>query len=255
MKGGNKMKKDNKAIIITSIISGVILIIALLALSVLNPASSQKNSVTVQGLAEVQVEPDLMGIYFNIQTTGNTSSKAKDENNEIYNNLVSELSIDGFDQSRLKTQSFNVYPNYVWEDDERIENGYQASHSLKLELSSDEFNKVTEVIDAGVDSGSGISYINYELSQESQSEYKAQALELASKDAKVKAEAVASGFNKKVGKLVSVQVNDFGYYPWVAYSGGYEDGAVASVAKESVAEFNPSEQSVNARVSATYKLR
>lgn len=257
------MKKDNKAIIVTSIIAGVILIIAILALTTLgsmNPYS--KDSVTVQGSASVEATPNLIGIYFNIETSGETSSEAKDANNEIYGDLIFQLAVNGFGKDELQTQSFNIYPDYTWNNGVRKENGYKATHSLKLELSSEDFDMISEVIDAGVDSGAGISYINFELSQELQSQYKAEALGLASKDAKIKAEAVAEGFDKRVGKLVSVSVSDYGYYPYNLYTarsvvmggGAYTDEDIA-LAKESVANITPSEQTVSASVSATYKLR
>ena len=202
--------------------------------------------------------PDLITVYFNIETSGDTSSEAKDANSEISEKLIIELAKNGFDRSDLKTQGFNVYPDYIWEDRTRKENGYKASHSLKFELSSKDFDKVGDVIDSGVDSGAGISYINFELSQELQNQYKAQALELASKDARIKAEAVASGFGKKVGRLVSVQVSDFGYYPWAVYarSDGAEGGANEVTAlKEAAVNIEPGEKEISARVSAVFKIR
>ena len=54
------MKKQNNAIIVTSIIAGVVLIIALVALSIFsNAVPNSKNSVTVQGTSSVKVSPDL----------------------------------------------------------------------------------------------------------------------------------------------------------------------------------------------------
>ncbi len=258
------MKKDNKAIVITSIIAGVILIIALIALSTIssiNPYS--KDTVTVEGIANIEATPDLIGIYFTIETKGDTSAEAKNAEQEIFDKLVTQLALEGFDRSELKTQYFNVYPNSYWDSNLRkqVEDGYKATHSLKLELSTEEFDKVEEVVNAGVNSGAGIGYINFELSQELQSQYKAQALELASKDAKVKAEAVVSGFDKKLGRLVSVQVSDFGYYPWNIYTtkasgdGGISYAEDAAYAQEAVANIVPSEQDISARVSATYKIR
>jgi hypothetical protein len=253
------MKKENNAIVITSIISGVILLIALIALGTLNSLSPySRNTVTVEGVANVEATPDLIGVYFNIETKGNTSANAKTEGEEIFDKLVSNLAIEGFDRSELKTQYYNIYPNVYWENGKQKEDGHIASHSLKLELNSDEFDMIGEVIDAGVYSGAGISYINFELSQELQSQYKADALELASKDAKIKAEAVASGFNKNVGRLVSVQVSDFGYYPWNIYTAKASSGASsedAALARETTMNLVPSEQDISATVSATYRIR
>ncbi len=250
------MKKDNKAIIITSIISGVVLLIALIAMVSFGSVSST-NKITVEGISSIDATPDLMTTYFRIETQNETSVEAKDANNEILNKLVNELSKLGFERSELQTQSFNIYPNYEWKNNKQTQNGYKATHSLKLELSSERFDKISEVIDAGADSGAGISYINFELTQELQNQYKAQALELASKDAQTKADAVASGFGKRAGKLVSVQVSEFGYYPWNVYTSrdegvGYGEDAV--LAKQAVAEISPSEQEISARVSATFKI-
>lgn len=252
------MKKENNAIVVTSIISGVILIIAILALTTFSSSVNSGNSVTVQGIANVKATPDLLTIYFSIETLGDTASEASDANNVILTKLENAIVAQGFEKSDLKTQSFNVYPNTYWDGTKTKTEGYKATHSLKIELSSEQFDKISEVVDAGVDSGAGISYINFELTQESQNAYKAQALELASKDAKIKAEAVALGFNKNVGRLISVQVNDFGYYPWNLYTAKSEGGVSAddvASARETAMNLTPSEQDISATISATYKIR
>lgn len=250
------MKKISNSIIITSIIVGAFLIICLVAIIKFAPMSSS-NKITVEGVAQVTAQPDLIGVYFNVETQGETYSEAKDLNNEIYDFLVSKLLIQGFEKTELKTQSFNIYPNYEWDGKKQTQNGYKAMHSLKLELSSEEFDKVGGVIDAGVDSGAGINYINFELSQELQNQYKAEALKFASEDARIKAEAVAEGLNKRVGKLISVSVSEFGYYPWGIYlrdEGENFGAAEAQVAKDSVTEIQPDDKEINARVSAVFKI-
>lgn len=249
------MRNKNSSIIITGIICAVVLIMFLIIFfSVRSSVSSSQNTVNVEGFSTISVAPDLLTVYFNAETEGETASEARDKNSKITNALITSLVLLGFDEKEIFTENFNIYPNYEWKNNQRIENGYKATHSLKIEISSEESNRLGDIIDAGVNSGANINYINFELSQDLQNEYKAQAIELAAKDARVKAEAVASGFGKSVGKLVSVQVSDFNYYPWRAYSGGeiMEDQAVI---KEAVADIQPSERDVNARIYATYKLR
>lgn len=249
------MKHENNAIIITSIISGVILVIAIAAFFIFSSVSSAKESITVEGIAEIKAVPDLITVYYNIDTKGNTSSEAENAEDAIFKKLISEIEKIGFSKEDLKTQSLNIYPDYSWDGRKQTEKGYRAVHSLKLELSEEQFDKISEAIDAGVNAGAGINYINFELTQESQNKYKAQALELASKDAQIKADAVASGFGKKAGKLISVQVNEYGYYPWNVYTakGGMvsEDNAMA---QEAATNISPSEQEISARVSATFAI-
>lgn len=249
------MKKTNNAIAMTAIISGVILIAVLVIVFSFRPWSSNMgNTVNVQGYATIEAMPDLVTVYFSVETKADTATEAKNNNSEIMEDVLTALMLEGFDRDEIVTENFNVYPNYVWDDDGRTEEGYIATHSVKVEMSAEDFDKVGDVVDAGVDAGANINYINFELSVEKQNQYKAEAMNLAAKDAKIKAESVAQGFDKNVGKLVSISVSDFGYYPWNIYSArGYAEDAV--LAKEAVTSINPGEQEVSATVSAVYKIK
>jgi hypothetical protein len=245
--------KIDKSITITVIIVAAVLLAVNMFLGSINP---QTDTVNVQGVSKIKVVPDLMTINFNIETTGADSKTAKDANSKILNNLIEALMLQGFEREEIQTQNFNVYPDYEYSSEgKRTELGYRATHSVSIELPIDDSDKSGAVIDAGVNAGAGVSYINFELTQESQSKYKAQAMKLAAIDARTKAEAVAEGFDKRVGDLVSTSVNDFGYYPWNVYSsaGSYEKDAVAL---ESVrTNIQPTEQEISASVTAVYKLK
>ncbi len=253
------MKKQNNAIVVTSIIAGVVLIIALVALSIFsNAVPNSKNSVTVQGTSSVKANPDLVSVYFNVEANGTTASEAKTGVDNIYNSLHDTLIALGFSESEIQTQNYNVYPNSYWDSTTQRQktDGYKATQTVTLEFPTNETGKLSSVIDAGVNSGAGISYINFELSPELQNQYKAQALEAASKDARTKAESVASGFNKNVGKLLLVQVDNYYYYPVNVYT-AKASGATAedvSSAQQAVSNITPSEQDVTATVSATFRL-
>jgi uncharacterized protein YggE len=252
----------NNAIIITVIISVLILVLAITALFVFRPQGyTSGKTVTVQGVSNIKAMPDLVTVYFNIETKGDTSANATEANNKIYDDLIEGMIIAGFEEDDVKTQSFNVYPNTYWDekDGRSKSDGYIANHYLKVELSSDEMSEVSSVIDAGVTAGAGISTINFELTQESQNEYKAQALRQASGDAMIKADAIASGVGKEVGELVSIQTSDFGYYPWNVYtatsSGGMYREEDAIMAKEAATSIQPGEQDISASITATFKLK
>jgi hypothetical protein len=251
----------NNAIAVTAIISGVILLIAILALVTIKPVSSG-NTVTVQGISEIKAMPDLITVYFSIETKGETSAEATENNSAIMEDLTNALIKEGFAKGDIKTESFNVYPNVYWDGTKQKEDGFKASHSVKIELSIDELDKLGKVVDAGVNAGAGISYINFELTQEAQNKYKAEALGLAAEDAQVKADSVAAGFGKSAGKLVSVQVSDFGYYPWNVYTAKSYDSVAGSSSEEDVAmarqvavNIAPSEQEITASISATFRIK
>jgi uncharacterized protein YggE len=248
------MKKENTPIVVTSIIAGVILVIALAALLILgNQGPSNENTMNVQGTSTVRVLPDRVSVYFNVQTNGTTTAEANDANTVIYNRLYAALISDGFNESQIGTQSFNVYPNTIYDSSSGRSKteGFTATHMVKVEFPANETNRLSSVVDNGINAGAGVSSVDFELSQGLQNQYKAQAIELASQDAETKAEALAKGFGKNVGDLVSVSVDSYNYMPWVAYSAGT---VASSEVMSAVKSIQPTEQDVTASVTAIYKL-
>src|SRR3989339_116043 len=132
------------------------------------------------------------------------------------------------EKNNIVTENYNIYPNYEWDKNgKQIDKGFKATHSIRVEIDSEDSDKLGSIIDAG-----------------------------ANADAGIKAEAVAEGFNKEVGDLISTSVNDFGYYPWNVYStrgmGVAEDYALAKVEATNI---QPGEKEVTASVSATFELK
>ncbi len=252
------MKKGNNSIVITSIIAGTIIVLALLTLLVFIPMfSTATNTITVEGTSTIKAMPDLVAVYFNIQTNGTTSSAANDANTAIYNQLKSSLISLGFNDSQIGTDSYSIYPNTVYDNTGKSSsNGYIAVHSVKLEFSANDTSQLSSVIDAGANVGAGVSTIDFELSPALQSQYKVQALQAASQDAKIKADAVATGFGKTAGVLVSVSVNDFNYAPGVIYNSA--SGASPMLANAGAIQVAtnlvPTTQDVTADVNAVYRL-
>jgi len=238
-----------KGIKITLIIAATILIIALIAVYAVFQLNST-NTVNVNGQATIKAVPDLITVYFDIQTKGATAKEAEDKNSEISSKLSENLVNIGFNQEDLKTQSFSVTPNYVWINNKQSQEGYIAVHSMKIQLTIDKLSQLGSVIDSGINSGSSISYINFELSPEKQNTYKAEALKLATDDARIKAEAIAEGLGKNLGRIVSVSDSSFNYYPWPVYS-----AESSKDARETTANIQPSEQDISSQVSVIYKLR
>ncbi len=237
---------------VTWIIAGLIVVLAAVALIVflsLRPGTT----VTTSGNSVVKADPDLVTVYFNVETNGSTAKEAKDKNSEIVDNTITELLKKSIERKDIVTENFNIYPEYDWSNRKQEIIGYRATHSIKVQLSSTKMEKAGDVIDAGVDTGALISYINFELSQAKQNELKAEALKLATQDARIKAESMASGLGKNIGSVVSIVDSSFGYNPWPIYRNDMM-AVGASEAKSAVTNIQPGQQEVNAQVSVTYKL-
>ena len=242
-----KMEKSVQTNLI--IVAGVV-ILALILINSLNP--SYENTISVAGVSSVKAMPDIVGVYFSVDTQGTTANEAGDKNSKIVKNLTDSLIALGFEEGDIQTQSYNIYPEYDYRTGTGKITGYKATHSLKVEISANESEKIGDVIDSGVDAGAGIGYINFELSQENQNKYKAEAMKLAALDATSKARGVAEGLGKKLGSLVSVSIDDYNYIPWLARDFA---GVPAAEAKAAATNIVPSEQEISARVTAVFKIR
>jgi len=242
------MKTDN-SVKITGMIVGAVLIVALLAFYGFSKTVSGE-SVSSNGIASVEVVPDLVSVYFSVETKGDNSKEAKDANAVIVDDVVTALIKEGFVRDDIVTENFNVYEDWIWNDGERTSNGYKATHSIKVKLDSD--GEVGDVIDAGVDAGANLGYINFELSRELENQYKVEALKLAAQDARIKAAAIAEGLGAELGDVISTSSSDFDYNPWMAYS---NDGMTSVSGAKVETEIQVGERTISGRVSVTYELK
>lgn len=236
---------DNKTILIG-------LVIAIIVIAGFIYVSTTSATVSAQGNSNLKATPDKVSINLVIEARNKTAQGAKDMHDKILDNTVLQLLRIGLDRKDIKTVNFNIYPEYNWENGKNEQIGYIARQDIIIETKN--FDLVASIIDSAIDSGALVSYINFELSEEKQSDYKAQALEEASKDARKKAEATASGLDKKLGKLVSVQSEEFNYIPYRYFEAATAEGSAAQ-AKQAAINLAPRDLDVTASVRVEYKIR
>jgi uncharacterized protein YggE len=244
---------------ITLIITGAILLLAILGAFMfyqIIPAQYTGKTISVEGNSIVKVTPDLVSVYFNVETNGSTAKIAKDANSLVVDNLITALVKQGFDRADIQTQSLNIYEDIRWENNQQKSYGYKASHQIKVELSTNQADKIGDVIDAGVDAGALLQWINFELSTTEQNKYKAQALKEAGQDARTKAEAIAEGLGNRLGSIVSISTGDFRYSPWNLYTASAPTAMEDVVmAKQATTSIQPGTQEVTGYVSVVYRIK
>lgn len=206
--------------------------------------------VSAQGSSSIKVQPDEVSIYLSIETKNLTAQGAKDMNSKITDDVVTELVKLGLERKEIQFSNYNAYPDYDWSNGQQKLKGYVVNQQLVIKIK--DFDLVYSIVDKSVNAGALVSYINFELSDEKQSEYKSQALTEAGKDAKEKAEATAAGLGKNLGRLVSVQSQEFNYNPWILYE---KAGAMdSSGAREVAMNIQPQDEEVTASITVQYKL-
>lgn len=252
------MKEMQNSVKITLIIVLAVIALALIGTyTVFQIIPVTSNTVVGNGMSDIKVTPDLVTVYFTVQTNATTAKDAKDKNAEIVDNVITNLVKQGFERADIQTQNFNIYQDYYWDGSKSVPNGYKATHEIKVELPTAQTDKIGDVIDAGVNAGATINYINFELTTEKQNQYKTQALKQATEDAKAKADAMASGLGKSLGKVISITDSNFNYNPWPIYRNDVMAyGATGAVeAKSAATNIQPGSQDITAQVSVVYALK
>jgi uncharacterized protein YggE len=251
------MSKMDNSVKITGIIVIGVIVLAIVCIYAFNDVAGPKETVQANGISQLTVTPDLVSIYFSVETNASTAKEAKDLNSEIVDEVISGLIQEGFERDEIETMNFNVYEDYEWlyegYSSKRVDKGYKAVHTIRVKFSTEDSDKIGEAIDAGIDNGAMLSYINFELSQDLENEFKAEALKSATTDARIKAEAMADGLGAKLGDVVSVSNYDFGYSPWIAYD-NRASGAMELDAAKIETSVQPRNQDVSAQVSVVFEI-
>lgn len=213
--------------------------------------------VSAQGTSVLKVVPDEVSVYLNIETRNKTAEDAKNANSEISDKVLTELLKLGLDKKEIQFGQYSLNPEYDWVDNRQVFRDYAAVQQVIVKVN--DFDKVAGIVDKSVEAGALINYINFDLSNAKQNEYKTQALTAAGQDAQIKAKATAAGLGKNVGRLVSVQSQNFNYpgpMPYFAYGGGVamDSNAAAVKAAGSIASLTPQDIEVSATIEVQYKL-
>ncbi len=231
---------ETKTLILVALIAGILIVAGIYF-------GLGRTTVTSQGQSQIKVEPDLLGVYFSVEYKDASAEVAKNKLADTVSALKNSL-LDVVDEKEITTQSFSVQPNYIWNGRTQTQDGYIARQEITVKTTR--IDKAGRIVDKGVDAGALVNWINFELSQEKQNEAKAQALEQASLDAKTKAEATVKGLGKRLGGVVSINANDYQYYPYRLY----ENGVSTTDAKQAAVDINPQDLEVSASVSVVYRV-
>jgi uncharacterized protein YggE len=208
----------------------------------------EKTTINVSGQSTIEATADEVSVYVGIETLKDTAELSKNENSVISERVLKELAYI-INKDDIETSSYNIYPEYNWNNGQQELKGYRTINVLKVKTK--DFSKVGRIVDVSINNGANnVQSINFELSQEKQNEIKTQAISKASEDARIKAQATAQGLNAKLGKVKSVSVSDYNYNPYPYYM----LGAAMDVEQAVSTEILPKDLEVRASVNVVFEL-
>jgi len=176
--------------------------------------NEEGNIIQTYGEAELTAPPDLAKIGLAIETRSKSSKEAVEENARLAKVVLDALLDYGLQEDNIKTSSYRLYSYREGQktdsETEQEKIYYQATNEMLI--STTQLDTVGEIIDLAVKAGANnINYINFELSNPQELMF--QALTMATKQARRKAEAIAEGAGETIQQLHSIREERTSYTP------------------------------------------
>lgn len=150
--------------------------------------SAKANTITSRGEGVVKVKPDIAYITMGVRTENKDAKVAQTSNAEKMDKVIAALKKMGIEEKDIQTSNYSVYPQYDYEAKgaEKIV-GYVVDNTVMITVR--DILKVGDVLDIGVAEGANVSNgIQFSISDTEK--YYQEALKLAVKNARGKAEAM-----------------------------------------------------------------
>lgn len=162
--------------------------------------------IKVTGSAECALPVDTATVHLTVKRVRKTANEASKAVNEGIDALGKRLAANWFTQSSLKTVSFSVAPEYEFTDGKRALLGYACRCRMKCEFAYTPKAVINAV--SALTEGDGEEEFGLSFGVKDEKEVRRALLEQACKDARSKAEAVASALGKKLGGCVKTEECD-----------------------------------------------
>jgi hypothetical protein len=220
-------------------------------------ATNETKTISVTGSYQLSMDPDKAEIYLGAETRATTALQSQQDNANIIAAVKSALYALGLTKADIETTSYSISPVYdyskpcyetncPWQPPKIV--GYTTVHQLKIKTAN--IDKVGQYIDAAAKAGANnVNYISFGLSDSKQKTLYNQALTEASKNARDKANAIASGLSVRVKGVISANE---GYVYVTPYYRSLSAGAPES--SQASTEISAGMIQVSASVSVVYEI-
>lgn len=218
----------------------------------INSVVTNKNSFfTAEGQGEATGVPDTARVNIGITQQGNTVEETQERTNQAAQKIISEIKKLGIEEKDIKTTNYSVNPRQDFSNGSNRIVGYEVTQNL--EITTKDTKKINSVIDAATASGSNlVGGVQFVFSPEKEKKLLKMAREEAVKNAKEKAESLASSAGISLGRIVDIQENTDGEPPELLMQ---REGLGAGPEDKTTTNIMPGENKVNIIVTLSYETR
>jgi len=196
------------ALIATATVLAIVLVskfVSPIPISVSQTTVQKDTAFSATGKSSISTQPDKAEITLGISRKESDIKTAQNNANNIINSLTKQLTDLGISKDGIKTQSYNIYPNYDYQKEGQNIIGYSVDISLNISLQEQDFEKLNKVVDLATAAGvNQISGIQFTLSDVKEKEVLKEAREKAIEDARQNALELARLSGIQLGKVINV---------------------------------------------------
>lgn len=202
----------------------------------------------VQGTGKVAIVPDIARITLGIEESGTSLKDVQNKVNQKSQDLTGALKKLGIGEKEIKTTSYNVYPEYNYNERLPRITGYRVSISYEVKIT--DFDKVNDVLVAATSTGANVvGGIYFEVNDKTRKEKLQEAREEAVKEAKEKAEGLAKAAGISLGKIINISEEGFEPRPIPLME------KIGAGGEPTPPEITPGETEITVTVSLSYEIR
>jgi uncharacterized protein YggE len=202
-------------------IFAILMLIVVLPLSILTSNLSivnaqnfvipeEKPTISTSGTAEKEIPSDESRISLAVENTNANANSARKNNADKMNTIIKVLREAGLTDENITTSNFQITPNYDYESSnyDRIIS-YTALNKVELKTSANA--NISKFIDIAVNNGANrVENIDFVISKKTLDENSKELLKEAFRDAKVKAEVLASEGNFTIAGVKKIDTSSTG---------------------------------------------
>lgn len=161
--------------------------------------------ISVNGEGIVEVSPDRATISIGVINRDKDVAKVQSQNARIANDIINSVVSLGIDKKNIRTGNYTFRQIYRNDQNKRrVFDGYEVNNTVTIIV--DNLNLVGKVIDTSLSHGAN-NVDSLVFGIRDKSSLQAEALKIAVRDAKTKAEVVAAGLGKSIVGVRSVSIN------------------------------------------------
>jgi uncharacterized protein len=211
--------------------------------------SPDPGGIAVNGIGTVTVVPDVAVLSIGVEAGGATVAVSRQSAASALEAVRASLKRNGVDDKDIKTHGLSIRPEYSSRPTSTpVIIGYVTTNTVSVKVRK--LDTASKVLDDAVEAGGDVTRVNgISFEVDKPERYQAQARELAMKDARDRAEALAANAGVKLGRPRSISESFGGPIPF-----GAPQMAEARGLGDTPTPINPGESEVVINVNVTFAI-